>query len=133
MAVGLEKLVVVALGGAGGSVARYLTGVAALRLVGPGLPWLGTITVNIVGGCLMGLLVGFLAHRGGVDQERFRLLIAVGVLGGFTTFSAFSLEVALMIQRREHATALLYAMASVVLAVSALFAGLAVGRRLFAV
>ena len=127
----MEKLVYVALGGAFGSVARYLTGVGAARLIGPGLPWAGTFTVNIVGGCLMGLLVGWLAHRGGGDQERWRLLIAVGVLGGFTTFSSFSLDVALMLQRRDYGPAGLYALASVVLAVGALFVGLIAARRLF--
>ena len=65
---------------------------------------LGTFTVNVVGGLLMGSLVGFLAHRGGVDQDRWRVLLGVGVLGGFTTFSAFSVEVALMIERGPRPT-----------------------------
>ncbi len=128
----MERLLLVAAGGAAGSVARYLTGIWALRLLGPGKPWAGTFTVNIVGGLLMGLLVGLLAHRGGADQDRWRLLIAVGVLGGFTTFSSFSLDTALMIQRRAWDSALIYALASVVLAISALFLGLALARRLWA-
>lgn len=128
----MEKLALVAAGGAFGSVARYLTGVAAGRLVRLSAPWLGTFTVNIVGGCLMGLLVGYLAHRGGVGQERWRLLLAVGMLGGYTTFSSFSLDAALMIERRAYGPASLYIVASVALSVSALFVGLAAARRLFA-
>ncbi len=128
----MEKLLLVALGGACGSVARYLTGTITLGLLGPRVPWAGTFTVNLVGGCLMGLLVGFLAHRGGADQDRLRVLLAVGVLGGFTTFSAFSLDAALMVERREYAVAAVYISASVVLSVAALFAGLMTARRLFA-
>jgi CrcB protein len=128
----LGRVLLVAAGGALGSVARYQTGVWTLRLLGPRTPWAGTFTVNLAGGLLMGLLVGLLAHRGGPDQERWRLLLAVGVLGGFTTFSAFSLDTALMIQRRAWDAALGYALASVVLSVGALFLGLALARRLFA-
>jgi CrcB protein len=128
----MDRLLLVAVGGALGSLARFQTGVWALRLFGPGTPWAGTFTVNIAGGFLMGLLVGVLAHRGGADQDRWRLLLAVGVLGGFTTFSSFSLDTALMIQRRAWESALGYALASVILSVSALFLGLAAARRLFA-
>ncbi|MBA3812328.1 MAG: fluoride efflux transporter CrcB, partial [Caulobacteraceae bacterium] len=105
----MEKLILVALGGAAGAVGRYLTGVGAARLIGPRAPWAGTFIVNLVGGLLMGFLIGWLAHRGGADQERWRLLLAVGVLGGFTTFSAFSLDAALMIERRQWALAGAYA------------------------
>ena len=98
----MSKLIFVALGGAAGAVARYLVGVQALRSFGPHWPW-GTFAVNVVGGFLMGALAGWLAHRGGADQERWRLLLGVGVLGGFTTFSAFSLEAALMIEKRVFA------------------------------
>ena len=80
----------------------------------------------------MGLLVGALAVRGGMDQDKWRLFLGVGVLGGFTTFSAFSLEVALMLQRRAWGQAFGYSLASVVLSVAALFLGLALARRLFA-
>ncbi|HYE46234.1 MAG TPA: fluoride efflux transporter CrcB [Caulobacter sp.] len=127
----MEKLFLVAAGGAAGSVARYLTGVAAARWAGGGWPW-GTLAVNLVGGLLMGLLVGALAHRGGADQERVRLLVGVGFLGGFTTFSAFSLEVAQMIERRALGEAFVYVVGSVVLSTAALFAGLALMRRLAA-
>jgi len=125
------KLLLVALGGAVGSSARYLFGVQATRLLGAGWPY-GTLGVNVVGGLLMGLLAGWLAQRGGVDQERWRVLLGVGLLGGFTTFSAFSLETALMIERRDYAAAAGYVALSVVLSVSALFAGLLLSRRVFA-
>lgn len=127
----MQTLLYVGIGGAVGAMARYLVGVQALRTFGSGWPY-GTFTVNIVGGMLMGLLAGVLAHRGGLDQERWRLLLGVGVLGGFTTFSAFSLELALMLEKRAFATAAVYALASVVLSTLALFAGLLVARRVFA-
>jgi CrcB protein len=127
----MQALLLVALGGASGAVARYLLGTQTLRAFGPGLPY-GTLAANILGGLLMGVLAGVLAHRGGGDQERWRLLLGVGVLGGFTTFSAFSLETALMIERRAYGTAALYTAGSVVLSVTALFAGLLLARRLFA-
>jgi CrcB protein len=128
----MDKLLFVAAGGALGSMARYQTAVWVPRLTGPGAPWSGTLTVNIVGGFLMGVLVGALALRGGADQERWRILLGVGVLGGFTTFSSFSLDTALMIQRRAWDAALGYALVSVVCSVAALFAGLALARRLLA-
>ena len=127
----MNKLLFVALGGGVGAMARYLVGVQTLRMFGPNWPY-GTFTVNVLGGFLMGALAGYLAHRGGADQERWRLLLGVGVLGGFTTFSAFSLETALMFEKRAYADALIYTVASVVLATTALFAGLLLARRLFA-
>ena len=128
----MEKLLLVAAGGATGAVARYWVGTQAGRLFGPGLPW-GTLIVNVVGGLLMGLLIGVLTARGGADQERWRLLLGVGLLGGFTTFSAFSLEVALMIERRALASAFGYSILSVALSVAALFAGLLLARKLLPV
>ena len=127
----MQPLLLVGLGGAAGAIARYLVGVQAGRSLGSGLPW-GTLIANGLGGLLMGVLAGWLAYRGGADQERWRLLLGVGVLGGFTTFSAYSLEVALMIQRREYATAAAYSLGSVVLAVAALFLGLLLMRRALA-
>ena len=127
----MSKLIFVALGGAAGAVARYLVGVQALRSFGPHWPW-GTFAANVLGGFLMGALAGYLAHRGGADQERWRLLLGVGLLGGFTTFSAFSLEAALMVEKRAYGQAFTYAAASVLLSVAALFAGLLIARRAFA-
>ncbi len=126
----MDKLLLVAVGGAAGALARYGLGVQTLRMWGSAWPY-GTFLANISGGLLMGLLVGFLSHRGGVDQERLRVLLGVGVLGGFTTFSAFSLETALMIERRTYGQAFGYALASVVLSVTALFFGLLQARKAF--
>ena len=125
------NLLLVGLGGAFGAICRYLLGVQIGRRLGMDWPY-GTLAANLIGGLLMGLLVGVLAHRGGADQERWRLLLGVGVLGGFTTFSAFSLETALMIERRTYAAAASYSLISVVLSVTMLFLGLFLARRLFA-
>ena len=105
----MQNLLLVAAGGATGAVLRYLLGVQALRTLGSGWPY-GTLVANALGGFAMGLLAGVLALRGGADQERWRLLLGVGILGGFTTFSAYSLEVALMIERREWASAFAYSL-----------------------
>jgi CrcB protein len=121
----MPNLFIVMLGGAFGAGLRHLVGLVALRRLGPGFPW-ATLTVNLVGGLLMGLLAGWLVKAGGSEQTR--LLIGVGLLGGFTTFSAFSLEVALMIERGEVGTALAYALTSVIGAVLLLFAGLWIMR-----
>ena len=127
----MTRFLLVAIGGALGSVARYGVGLAAGRLF-PGAAWpFGTLTVNIVGGLVMGLVAGWLAARVGAGQESVRVFAAVGVLGGFTTFSAFSLETALMIERRQFAMAGGYVAASVVLSIAALFLGLMVARRAF--
>jgi CrcB protein len=119
------NLLIVMIGGAIGAGARHLVGLVMLRRLGPGFPW-ATLGVNLAGGLLMGLLAGWLVRAGG--SEHTRLLIGVGMLGGFTTFSAFSLEVALMIERGEIAGALGYVLASVIGAVLLLFAGLWVMR-----
>ncbi|MEQ7155658.1 fluoride efflux transporter CrcB [Brevundimonas aurifodinae] len=126
----MTRLLIVGLGGALGSMARYGVGLAAARLM-PGVAWpWATVSVNVIGGLLMGLLVGWLAQRG-QGGESLRLFVAVGVLGGFTTFSAFSLETVLMIERRQFGLAAAYVGVSVVLAVAALFLGLMIARRAF--
>jgi CrcB protein len=127
----MNKLLLVFAGGGAGAVARYLAGTAALRAFGPGWPY-GTFAVNVAGGLAMGLLAGVLAHRDTGSGESWRLLLGVGVLGGFTTFSAFSLETALMIERRDWGQAAGYVGASVALSIAALFAGLWLARRVFA-
>lgn len=127
----MDKLLLIFAGGGAGAVARYLLGVGAGRAFGTAWPW-GTFLANIVGGLAMGLLVAVLAHRGGADQERWRLFLGVGLLGGFTTFSAFSLETALMIERKALGQAFTYSALSVIVSIAALFAGLTIARRLFA-
>ena len=127
----MTRIFLVALGGAIGASARYGLNVGFGRLT-PGAQWpWATLTANLVGGLLMGVLVGWLAHRGGAAQEQIRLFAAVGVLGGFTTFSAFSLETALMLERGKLGLAAVYVGVSVVAATGALFVGLAISRSLF--
>jgi CrcB protein len=125
------NLLLVALGGAIGSVSRYLLNDRVRALLGTGWPT-GIFTINVLGGFFMGCLVGVLALRGGADQEKWRVMVGVGVLGGFTTFSSFSLDVALMIERKAYGQAAAYSLASVVVSVAALFAGLMLMRRLLA-
>jgi CrcB protein len=127
----MEAVLLVAAGGALGAVSRYLVGVQALRTFGLGWPY-GTFAVNVIGGVCMGLLVGVLALRGGADQEKWRLFVGVGVLGGFTTFSSFSLESALMLDRRAYAQFGVYAVSSVVLSIAAIFVGRLIARRFLA-
>jgi CrcB protein len=113
------------LGGGLGAAGRWAFGLWAARTLGPAFPW-GTLGVNVLGGFAMGLAVALLGRLGG--GEGWRLFLTTGVLGGFTTFSAFSLETARMIEGGKWAEAGLYALASVVLSTGALFAGLALGR-----
>jgi len=122
----MHSLFLVMAGGAVGSGARYLTGRATLAAFGPAFPW-GTLAVNLIGGFLMGALVGTLA-RLTVPGENWRLLLAVGVLGGFTTFSAFSLDTVTMIQRGNFGIAAIYILVSVIGSCAALFAGLTLTR-----
>ncbi|WP_299925166.1 fluoride efflux transporter CrcB [uncultured Pelagimonas sp.] len=117
-------LVQVALGGAIGAVLRYLTGVGAMRWLGAGFPW-GTLVVNIVGSFMMGVIVVVLAHLSGT---RFAPFLMTGVLGGFTTFSAFSLDAATLYERGDVTLAAGYVLASVVFSIAALFAGLLLAR-----
>lgn len=124
----MTMVVWVAAGGALGAVGRYLVGFGMLRWLGPNFPW-GTLTVNIVGSLAMGLLVGALAHRYSISPE-IRAFLTIGLLGGFTTFSAFTLDVSVLLERKDQAMAIFYVAASVGLAVGALFAGLAIARAL---
>jgi len=108
-------------GGAIGSAARYGVGKLTLASLGPNYPW-GTLAVNLIGGFLMGVLAGILARTGG--SEHTRLLLGVGVLGGFTTFSSFSLDTVLMIERGQLGVAIAYVLVSAIGSILALFAGL---------
>ena len=118
----------VALGGAVGSVARFGVNFAAPRLFGIDFPW-ATLIVNILGSLVMGFLAAFLAEKY-ADQADLRLFLLTGVLGGFTTFSAFSLDVFNLVQRGENSMALVYAVASVVLSIIAVFVGFMVSRAI---
>ncbi len=121
----MNQLLLVMAGGALGSGARYGVGRAALAAFGPGYPW-GTLAVNLLGGFAMGLLAGLVSRM--ASAEEWRLLLGVGLLGGFTTFSAFSLDMVNMIERGAPGTAAGYALLSVTGSVAALFAGLALTR-----
>jgi len=112
----------VALGGAIGACARYGVGTLMLRLMGPGYPY-GTLFVNIVGSFLMGVLIEYMALRWSPSPE-MRVLLVTGFLGAFTTFSTFSLDVALQVQRGEYLAAGGYILLSVCLSIVGLFAGL---------
>lgn len=118
--------VLVMAGGAIGAALRFHLGKAAGRTLGHDWPW-GTLGANVIGGIAMGLFAGWLAARSD-GGESLRLFVAVGLLGGFTTFSAFSLETLLMIERGETVSAILYVSTSVLLSVGGLAAGLAVMR-----
>lgn len=120
----MTTLFQVALGGAIGASGRYLTGLAAIRLIGPGFPW-GTLIVNILGSFVMGVVVVILAHQ---SANRFAPLLMTGVLGGFTTFSAFSLDAMTIWERGQPVLAGVYVLASVMLSLLAIFAGLYLAR-----
>lgn len=125
----MQNIALVAMGGAIGATARYLLSGLALRAFGSGWPW-GTFLANGLGSLLMGLLAGWLAHK--IDGgSAFRLFLGVGILGGFTTFSAYSLEVALMVERKAYSTAAGYALGSLGLGVISLFVGLMLVRKVF--
>lgn len=121
------NVILVALGGAAGSVVRYGTGLAATRLIGPGFPW-GTIIVNITGSFVIGVFIEAIARRFDAS-EPLRLLLVTGFLGGFTTFSSFSLDTMALIERGEAPLALTYVAASILLSLLAVAAGLAVMRH----
>lgn len=118
----------VALGGALGAGGRYLVNRLAMHVLGAGFPW-GTLAVNVMGSFAMGVVVVLLAHRGAAHLVP---LLATGVLGGFTTFSAFSLDAVLLWERGESLLSLGYVFASVLLSIAALVAGLLLARSLIA-
>ncbi len=124
----IQTLFQVALGGALGASARYMTNVAAMRLIGPGFPW-GTAVANVLGSFLMGVLVIMLAEK---DATRMAPFLLTGLLGGFTTFSAFSLDALTIWERGQTGLAAAYVLGSVILSLAGIVAGMAVAKGVFA-
>lgn len=124
----MNALLIVFAGGGVGSCLRYGMSQLVGRVYAGPFPF-ATLAVNVLGGLAMGLLVGWLAAKSDADNH-LRLLLATGVLGGFTTFSAFTLETVMLWERQQHALAAAYAGLSVALAVAALLAGMALSRAL---
>ena len=122
----MTNLLLVAAGGAIGAALRHLSGIAALRIMGAGFPW-GTLFVNVLGSFIMGLFIAWMVKKTGVSND-MRLFVATGILGGFTTFSAFSLDVADMVERGAMGGAFIYIAASVIISLAAVFIGLWFGR-----
>ena len=118
---------VVLIGGGIGAAARHWVNRTAMALTGPDYP-AGTLVVNIVGSIVMGMLVGWFEFRGETTTAAERLFLTTGILGGFTTFSTFALDAALMWERHDVMQALVYILASVVVSIVGLFAGLYVMR-----
>jgi CrcB protein len=116
------------IGGGLGSTLRHLVNIVCPRLFGANFPY-HTFIINITGSTIMGLIAGYLAFKGDAAQS-WRLFLMTGVLGGYTTFSAFSLDAAVLYERGEIILALLYVLGSVVLSILGLFAGLALVRHL---
>jgi len=115
-------------GGGLGAALRHLINLICARLLGTGFPW-GTFIINITGSTVMGLIAGYLAFKGEASQP-WRLFLMTGILGGYTTFSAFSLDTVLLYERGELGLAAAYVLGSVVLSIAGLFAGLALVRHL---
>jgi fluoride exporter len=122
----MQLFLAAAAGGALGAGARFLVNLACVQLLGPGFPW-ATLTVNVTGSFLMGLLVGFSGNLL-EGSALVRTFLATGILGGFTTFSAFSLDALQLFERRQPLLAILYISASVVISIAALWAGLAAAK-----
>jgi CrcB protein len=120
------RYLIVFLGGGVGAGLRHGVNVVAARLLGTAFPY-ATAIENVSGSLLMGLLAGYFAFRGGISQH-WQLFLTTGILGGYTTFSAFSLDAALLYERGEISLAALYVLGSVLLSIAALFAGLAIAR-----
>ena len=116
------------IGGGLGASLRHAVNMFCARSFGTAFPW-NTFIINITGSTVMGLIAGYLAFKGGASQH-WRLFLMTGILGGYTTFSAFSLDAALLYERGETGLALLYVLGSVALSIAGLFAGLALIRQL---
>ncbi len=124
----MKSIILVMMGGAVGSALRFSLS-RALPIAGQGWPW-PTFIANILGGFAMGLLAAYL-WRSGPMAEDLRLLLGVGLLGGFTTFSAFTLELMAMVENGYAIQAAVYASLSVLIALFAVFAGAGIGRTVF--
>ncbi|WP_438748920.1 fluoride efflux transporter CrcB [Pararhizobium sp. O133] len=124
----MTHILLVAAGGALGSVLRYLVGLWTLRSFGPSFPW-GTLTVNITGSFFIGVLAEAIARKFGASAD-MRVFLITGFLGGYTTFSAFSLDAITLVERGEAVTAAIYVGSSVVLSAIAVIAGLALMRAM---
>jgi fluoride exporter len=120
--------VLVFIGGGLGSTLRYIVNIVCPRFLGTDFPY-HTFIINITGSTVMGLIAGYLAFRGDAAQS-WRLFLMTGILGGYTTFSAYSLDAALLYERGEIGLALFYVIGSVVFSIAGLFAGLALVRHL---
>ena len=118
---------IVFLGGGLGAILRHGSNLAGMRMLGPNFPY-ATIFVNVFGSLLMGLIVGYFAFKGDASQN-WRLFLTTGILGGFTTFSAFSLDAVLLYERGNIGGASLYVLASVILSIVGLIAGLWMVRQ----
>jgi len=127
----MNGFLAVAAGGALGAAMRHGVGLLALRHLPSGWPH-GTFAVNIIGSFAMGFLISWLAFRGQGGPQELRLFLATGLLGGFTTFSAFSLEVANYVRSGDMTRAALYAFLSVALGLAALLLGMWLSRKVFA-
>ncbi|MGY8956245.1 MAG: fluoride efflux transporter CrcB [Alphaproteobacteria bacterium] len=125
----MSMIIAIAIGGAAGAVGRHFVNIGMASLLGHGFPW-GTLTVNVVGSLIMGLLVHLMAVSWTVSPE-MRALLTVGGLGAFTTFSTFSLDAVVLYERGAIGAAAIYVIVSVVAAIGALFLGLRLGRMLF--
>ncbi len=126
----MKMILAIAAGGACGAVARHFAAAGITALVGPGFPW-GIFVVNILGSALMGFLIEAFALGTLVGAE-LRAFLAIGLLGAFTTFSTFSLDTVLLLQRGQAFQAMAYIGGSVALSVAGLYLGMMAGRALFA-
>ncbi|MBN8965389.1 MAG: fluoride efflux transporter CrcB [Rhizobiales bacterium] len=123
----LAGTLIVFLGGGVGAAIRHGVNIAGLRLLGPNFPY-ATVFINITGSIIMGMAAAYFAFKGDMSQH-WRLFLTTGVLGGYTTFSTFSLDAALLYERDQYMLAAAYVLASVILSLIGLFAGLATVRH----
>ncbi len=124
----MSMVLAIASGGAIGAVLRHFVNIISLHIMGSGFPW-GTLTVNVVGSFAMGALIAFFAHMGNPSPE-VKGFLTVGLLGAFTTFSTFSLDVVTLWERGASFAAMGYIMASIMISIAALFAGVAILRQI---